>query len=78
MCDTSVALGSVTRDKKVYLAKNSDRDPNEAQYLQVITGGSHTAGEKVKCTHIEIPQADKTYRVLISRPFWMWGAEMGC
>ena len=77
MCDTSVALGSVTRDKKVYLAKNSDRDPNEAQYLQVIAGGSHTAGEKVKCTHIEIPQADKTHSVLISRPFWMWGAEMG-
>jgi dipeptidase len=77
LCDTSVALGSVTRDKKVYLAKNSDRDPNEAQYLQIVDGGKHAAGEKVKCTHIEIPQVDKTNRVLLSRPFWMWGAEMG-
>jgi secernin len=26
---------------------------------------------------MEVPQARETFAVLLSRPFWMWGAEMG-
>jgi secernin len=26
---------------------------------------------------IDIPQVERTYATVISRPFWMWGAEMG-
>jgi len=77
MCDTIVALPSVTRDGKVYFAKNSDREPNEAQYLELVHGGSHDPGSEVQCTYLKIPQVDKTYTVLLSKPFWMWGAEMG-
>ena len=77
MCDTVVALGNVTRDHQVYFAKNSDRDVNEAQYLEIVDAAEHAAGEKVKCTYIEIPQAAHTNRVLLSKPYWMWGAEMG-
>ncbi len=33
MCDTLVALGSATADGRVILAKNSDREPNEAHRL---------------------------------------------
>ncbi|NWR55578.1 SCRN2 protein, partial [Bucorvus abyssinicus] len=30
-----------------------------------------------KCTYLEIEQAEKTHAVVLSRPAWLWGAEMG-
>lgn len=77
MCDTMVALGNATADGSVIFAKNSDRDPNEAQELVIFPRQSHPAGSTVKCTYIEIPQVSETYTVLLSRPFWIWGTEVG-
>jgi secernin len=34
-------------------------------------------GSTVKCTYVEIPQVQHTFAVLLAKPFWMWGAEMG-
>ncbi len=77
MCDTLVAVGDATADGSVILAKNSDRQPNEAQVLAHFPRASHTAGDTVKCTYIEVPQVAETYEVLLSKPFWIWGGEMG-
>jgi len=77
MCDTLVAVGEATADGTVILAKNSDREPNEAQVLTHVPRARHEAGATVKCTYIEIPQVAETYEVLLSRPFWIWGCEMG-
>ncbi|MBA4384284.1 MAG: peptidase U34 [Anaerolinea sp.] len=77
MCDTIVALGNSTTDGKIFFAKNSDREPNEAHDLVIIPHCQHQAGERVKCTYIEIPQVDETFQVLLAKPFWIWGAEMG-
>ena len=77
MCDTIVALGNSTQDGSVLFAKNSDRDANEAHEIIIIPAAKHQPGEKVKCTYIEIPQVEETYQVLLSKPFWIWGAEMG-
>jgi len=77
MCDTLVALPNSTSNKTLLFAKNSDRDPNEAQFPVIFEGGNHSSNEKVKCTYIEIPQAARTYKILLSKPFWMWGGEMG-
>jgi secernin len=77
MCDTLVATGAATADGSVILAKNSDRQPNEAHVLARIPRARHGPGETLQCTHISIPQVAETHEVLLSRPFWIWGAEMG-
>jgi secernin len=77
MCDTLVAVGDATADGTVILAKNSDRQPNEAHVLSHFPRARHGVGATVKCTYIEIPQVGETYEVLLSKPFWIWGCEMG-
>lgn len=78
MCDTMVALGNSTRDGSVIFAKNSDRQPNEPLISIRIPRKIHPTGANVHCTYIEIEQAEQTYEVLLLKPSWMWGAEMGC
>lgn len=76
MCDTLVAIGSETSDSSVIFAKNSDRDPNEVQNLLHVPRTKQDS-DVLKVTYIEIPQVKETYEVFLSKPFWMWGAEMG-
>jgi secernin len=75
MCDTLVALAKSTARRATLFAKNSDRERNEAQALEMsprrIGGGS------LRLTYLNIPDAPATHACLLSRPFWMWGAEMG-
>jgi secernin len=78
MCDTFVVMPSATADGSMIFGKNSDREPNEAQALAFFPPRKPSPGDVVRCTYHEIPEAGETLPVLISRPFWMWGAEMGC
>ncbi len=77
MCDTFVATPDATIDGVTLFAKNSDREPNEAQSLEYIPSQDFPTGSHVQCTYIQIPQVSHTYAVLLSKPFWIWGAEMG-
>lgn len=77
MCDTFVAPADATPNGAVLFAKNSDRDPNEAHHLLLIPAADHPPGAQVQCTYTAIPQAVHTHAVLLAKPFWIWGAEMG-
>jgi dipeptidase len=72
-----VALGNATKDGSVIFAKNSDRQPNEPHIVIRIPRIKHEKGLKLKCTYIEVEQSDETYEVLLLKPSWIWGAEMG-
>jgi secernin len=77
MCDTLIATKLATSNGIAVFGKNSDRPPNEAQHIVCFPAAQYPADSRIKCTYIEIPQAEKTHAVLLSKPYWMWGAEMG-
>lgn len=72
-----VAMPDSTADGAVWFAKNSDREPGEAQVIEHLPRLNHHTTKTLQCTYLEIPQASETNEVLLSRPFWMWGAEIG-
>jgi secernin len=77
MCDT-FAIGSAgTQSGDWIFGKNSDREPDEAQIVVSIPRKDYDQSESLKCTYIEIPQVKSTNALVISKPFWIWGAEMG-
>ncbi|XP_048095214.1 secernin-3 isoform X2 [Alosa alosa] len=76
-CDTFVALPPSTEGQRIIFGKNSDRPCDEVQEVVYFPARDYGAGEKVECTYIEIEQALQTYAVVLSRPAWLWGAEMG-
>lgn len=77
MCDTMGIVPSWSSDGLCYFAKNSDRSPNEPLLTLRVPSKRHEPGSMLRCTYIEIPQVAQTRELIICRPSWMWGAEMG-
>jgi dipeptidase len=77
MCDTLIATAETTKDGVPIFGKNSDREPNEAHQIVNIPARDYAPGVDVQCTLIAIPQVEHTFAVLLAKPFWIWGAEMG-
>lgn len=79
MCDTMVALSNCTKAGKIIFAKNSDRSPNEPHIIVRYPAKDINLKEQptLKATYISIPQVEHTYEVVLLKPDWIWGAEMG-
>ena len=85
-CDTFVAVGlpvnqcdkdtSSTQTATVF-GKNSDRPNDEKHEVVYFPGKSYEEKSLVNCQYISIPQVPKTHSVILSRPAWLWGCEMG-
>ena len=77
MCDTMVVLPEASREGAVLFAKNSDREPDEVHEVVRIPSQKYLVNQATHCTYITIPAVAQTHTVLLSKPFWIWGAEMG-
>ena len=77
MCDTFVVLPEKSSNGSVVFGKNSDRDPNEPHKVQLVDAKTYPSGQDVQCTYRSIPQIKSTHKVLLFKPVWIWGAEMG-
>ncbi len=77
MCDTIYVPANRSKKGVALFGKNSDRDPNEAHILEMHPRKNCLPGEDVHCTYITIPQAATTNAIILARPFWIWGGEMG-
>ncbi|XP_068558291.1 secernin-2 isoform X3 [Cebidichthys violaceus] len=76
-CDCFVSLPPGSRDDHVIFGKNADRPRDEVQEVVHYPAESHPPGFMLECTYIQIPQVEQTCAVVLSKPAWMWGAEMG-
>lgn len=74
MCDT-VAIRHPGGG--ILFAKNSDREPKEAQRVERHEAVRNDTATTLHCTHIEIDQIPQRHATILCRPDWMWGAEMG-
>lgn len=77
MCDSMIASKRVTRCGYPIFGKNSDRSPNEPQYMVFVPAADHAAGSRFKATRIEVEQVAHTHAVMLSKPSWIWGGEIG-
>lgn len=76
-CDTLVINKSCSKYGQSILAKNSDRPTGEPQPLCYYKAEEYPEGAILHTTYLDIPQARKTHAVIGSRPYWIWGFEMG-
>ncbi|XP_077632966.1 secernin-2 isoform X2 [Crocuta crocuta] len=76
-CDCFVSVPPASALPAVIFAKNSDRPRDEVQEVVFVPAGTHAPGSRLQCTYIEVEQVSKTHAVILSRPSWLWGAEMG-
>ena len=77
MCDTLGIGPRYTSSGISIFGKNSDREADETQLVLSIPRKTFPERQDLRCTYITIPQTGSTHAFVLSKPFWLWGAEMG-
>lgn len=72
-----MSLPPGSKQDQVIFGKNSDRPRDEVQEVTYYPAATYSTGSVLECTYIQIPQVERTHAVVLSKPAWMWGAEMG-
>ncbi len=73
MCDIVFVKG----DKETSIVgKNSDRPYLESQEFIFLTPKDDES-DHIRATYIKIQKYKKRYSIILAKPFWMWGGEMG-
>lgn len=73
MCDIIFVKG----DEEISIVgKNSDRPYLESQEFIFLTPKDDES-DYIKATYIKIPKYKRRYSIILAKPFWMWGGEMG-
>ncbi len=73
MCDTLIKFNELG----TIFGKNSDRSPNEPNLTVFIPRTKQTGISPKHCTYIDIEEQFDAFAMLLVKPSWMWGAEMG-
>ena len=76
-CDMVLATGSAAVDGQALLGLNYHAPLGEQPVLEQFRGRPHEPGETVHATHIEIPQARRTFSTLGCRTGKGWGLRFG-
>lgn len=72
MCDTLLTVSP----QGCWLAKNSDREPTEAQLAEWYDAKKQPSG-RLATTYLTVDVPEHRHKLWLSRPYWMWGGEMG-
>ncbi len=75
--DMVAALARATTDGQTLFGHNSNRPHGEPTSLVRRPGRDHAPGERVRTTHIDLPQARHTFAVLAGRAGSSWGYQHG-
>uniref|UniRef100_A0A667J635 Secernin-2 n=1 Tax=Lynx canadensis TaxID=61383 RepID=A0A667J635_LYNCA len=77
-CDCFVSVPPASAIPAVIFAKNSEPTAGRGAGGGVCTGRHSCPGSRSRwCTYSEVEQVSRTHAVILSRPSWLWGAEMG-
>lgn len=77
MSATFVIVARGSGDGAVWFGKNSVRAPGAAHVVERWQGSTSSPGHTIQTSGLHVPQAQETHAVILSRPTWMWGADMG-
>jgi secernin len=72
MSDVQVLIGA----DATWFAQNSDREPSEPQPVVRLPAAADDA-PTLRATYVELPQVPQRHAVILSKPVWCWGGEMG-